>query len=189
MRVERLRALDEHGAFGREAGQAVAERAEAARRGGAPAAAASETSAAQPAAVLRLLAMLETGFLVAAADGELSPAEIDDIAANFCTWFDRAFREDDVRVLLDTFQQALDQDGADKRLAILAGSLEADDRRAAFDVACAVAACDQAQVDDAEVARLAAMAIAFHIPEDEARARFDVVYEEARVLSRRSVRP
>lgn len=193
-RVERLRALQEHGGLGREAGSAVAARAETARAGreaehGAPAADASANDPTQTAAVLRLLALLEAGFLVAAADGELSPAEVDDIAANFSAWFERAFREEDVRVLLDTFQTALDADGSDRRLAVIADALEPDDRRAAFDVACAVAACDQARVADAEVALLAAMAIAFSIPEDEARARVDVVYEEARVLSRRSVRP
>jgi hypothetical protein len=123
-------------------------------------------------ALLRLLAILETGFLATMADGVIEPSEFDNLGANFAIWLDQDLTGDDLREILEGFLRHLKEDGIDGRLSYLAQALDNPSRRVAFDFAAMLSACD-GDVAEEELGMLEGIADAFEIPKKEAQRRFN----------------
>lgn len=126
--------------------------------------------------VTRLISMLEVAFLAAAADGELGEGEMMNIVGNMSHWLGGELPDELIHATLDTFAQALEEQGFEARLAELARHLDADSRRVAYNLGAAVAICDQ-EVREEELGVLGDIASAFEIPEDEAQARFNEIFD------------
>jgi uncharacterized tellurite resistance protein B-like protein len=121
------------------------------------------------------LATFDAAFLMAAADGVLSDAELDELAELLAELTDHNATDDDLGRLLDTFANALEQLGMDERLASLAEALDTpDSRRIAFVVACGLSFLD-GNVHEAEEALFAKLADALAIPQDEATQLLDEI--------------
>lgn len=127
-------------------------------------------------ALLRLLAILETGFLATMADGVIDPAEFDNLGHNFAVWLDQDLNGDDLREVLEGFLGHFKEDGLDGRLQYLSEALDRDSRRVAFDFAAMLSACD-GDVADEELGMLEHIAKAFGIPKREAQQRFNEICE------------
>lgn len=128
-------------------------------------------------AALRFGAMVETAFLVAAADGYLSPREIDAIA----DCIEGAGHELEEEVLADFIDQladALERDGHDVRLLAIATALpEAATRREALAFA-ALAALSNGTVGDKEHEALLLIGAAFDIDPAEVERTVTRVADE-----------
>lgn len=130
----------------------------------------------EEAALLRLLAILETGFLATAADGVVDVAEFDNLGANFAAWLEQDLSGDDLREVLEGFLGHLNEDGFQGRLQYLSETLDKDSRRVAFDFAAMLSACD-GDVSEEELGVLGEIGSAFGIPQREAQRRFNEICE------------
>ena len=126
--------------------------------------------------LLRLLAMLEVAYLAAAADGELGEGELLNLAGNLAAWLGGEIEGETIAAVLDSFDAALEDQGFEGRLAALAELLDPDSRRVAYSLSSAIVACD-AEVKQEELGILGDIAGAFEIPEAEAQARFDEIFD------------
>jgi hypothetical protein len=98
---------------------------------------------AQAAELTRLYAMLEVAFLAAAADGEINDAEADSLGATLGGWLGTELSADVVEHVIEKFIAAHERRRPRRsRLAAVAGQLGADDRLAAYTLACLVVLCD-----------------------------------------------
>lgn len=122
--------------------------------------------------LLRLLAILETGFLATMADGVVEPAEFDNLGGNFAAWLEQDLTGDDLREILEGFLAHLQEDGLEGRLRYLAHTLDKPSRRVAFDFASMLSACDN-DVAEEELNMLGNIAEAFEIPKKEAQKHFN----------------
>jgi tellurite resistance protein len=121
-------------------------------------------------------ALVETAFLIAAVDGEVSPLEI----AQFGEAIEAAFGESDVDVkaMMATMSSRLEADGWDKRMRAVARALDGSHKgEGAYRIAVGVAFIDD-DVAHAEAAALEAFARALGISEDRAHAIMGEVREE-----------
>jgi hypothetical protein len=150
--------------------QALAKKVKAGKAKKAP-----EITPEEEAALLRILAVLETGFLAVIADGELTVEEIEHLGTNFATWLDQDLTSEDLFEVLGMFKRQFDEDGMAGRLAYLGKMLDKDDRRIAFDFACLLSAVD-GDVSSDEIGLLNELGDAFHIPNKEANKRFNEIY-------------
>lgn len=125
----------------------------------------------------RLLAMLEAGFLAAAADGELGEDEVLNLAGNIASWLDGELEADAVAAILESFASAFNEQGFEARLGAIAGALDPDSRRAAYNFSAVIVLCDS-EVHEGELGVLSDIAGAFDISEEEAQARFDEIYDQ-----------
>lgn len=135
-----------------------------------------EIDPAAQAELTRLIAMLEIGFLAAAADGELADAELSNLAENFCAWL----QMDSDEALSATFRMFTDgitEEGFEARLANAATALDDGARDAAFALACVISAADGA-VEDDELGALGDIAAALGIAEEEAETRFNDILDQ-----------
>lgn len=123
-------------------------------------------------ALLRLLAILETGFLATMADGVVEPSEFQNLGANFAIWLDQDLSGDDLREILEGFLEHLREDKIEGRLSYLAQTLDKPSRRVAFEFAAMLSACD-GEVAEEELGMLEGIADAFEIPKKEAQKRFN----------------
>lgn len=130
----------------------------------------------EEAALLRLLAILETGFLATVADGIIEDAEFDNLGENFAVWLEQDISSEDLREVLDGFLAHLKEDGLEERLAYLAQALDADSRRVAFTFASMLSACD-GDVAEEELGMLGRIAEVFGLPRREAQQRFREICE------------
>ena len=133
-------------------------------------------SAEEEKALLRLLAILETGFLATMVDGIIEPAEFDNLGANFAVWLEQDLSGEDLHEILQGFLKHLKEDGLNERLRYLTHTLDKPSRRVAFDFAAMLSACD-GEVAEEELGMLGTIAKAFDIPEKEAQQRFDEICE------------
>jgi hypothetical protein len=131
----------------------------------------------------RLETMLEVAFLAAASDGELAEVEIDQLVANLQAWIQAELEAEKLVAMFDDFGDKLAADGAGARLAAAAKLLDAESRRAAYQLACVTALCDL-DVRDEELSFLGTIADAFGIPSDEAQATFDELDDAVMALAK-----
>jgi uncharacterized tellurite resistance protein B-like protein len=117
---------------------------------------------------LELGAMIETAFLMAAADGDLSALETDQLVATIGYVAKDRYDGAQIRTMLEQLLGALQTDGWDNRIAAVAKSLQdGTARRNAYRLAAGVAFVD-GQVQEGEARLFALLAQAFEIPEKEA---------------------
>lgn len=127
-------------------------------------------------ALLRLLAILETGFLASAADGVVEPAEFNNLGANFASWLDQDISGEDLHEIINGFIGHLKEDGFEGRLEYLAETLDKPSRRVAFDFAAMLSACD-GDVSEEELGVLENIATAFGLSKREAQQHFNAMCE------------
>jgi tellurite resistance protein len=151
--------------------QALAKKVKAEKTKKAP-----EISPEEETALLRILAVLEVGFLAVIADGELTGEEIEHLGQNFAVWLEQDLTSEDLFEVLGMFKRQFDEDGMAGRLAYLGKVLDKDDRRIAFDFACLLSAVD-GDVSEDEIGVLNELGNAFHIPNKEANQRFNEIYK------------
>lgn len=136
-----------------------------------------EIDPAAQAELTRLIAMLEIGFLAAAADGELADAELSNLAENFCAWLQMDLSDEALTATFQMFADGIDEEGFEARLANAAGALDDGARDAAFALACVISAADGA-VEDDELGALGDIAAALGIAEEEAESRFNDILDQ-----------
>lgn len=122
-------------------------------------------------ALLRLLAILETGFLATMVDGVVEPTEFDHLKANFAFWIGQELSPEDLREILEGFLKHLEEDGLEARLRYLAHTLDEPSRAVAFRFAAMLTACDFDVVEE-EVLMLIKIAESFNISKEDARNYF-----------------
>lgn len=117
---------------------------------------------------LTLGGMIETAFLMAAADGELSEIEQEQLIATVEYIAGEKYDADRIRVMLDQMLESLEADGWEIRIAAIAQSLtDAEVRRNAYRLAAGVSFVD-GEVQESEERLFGLLAAAFEIPEKEA---------------------
>jgi hypothetical protein len=115
-------------------------------------------------------ALVEGAFLVAAADGELSEDEEVTLAETIAHVTGEVLAPDEFVAMIDAYAEALSEDGAPKRLTVLAEQVpDAPARREVLAFASLLAVCDHNLVDD-ERGMLFAMGKSFGFDESEVRA-------------------
>lgn len=134
-----------------------------------------EQAASDPAAA-RLHAMLETAYLAASADDQLTDDEIQLLVANVESWLGESLDGEFLVKLFEHLGAQLARDGYAARLAAVAGKLDRDSRLVAYKLACVTALCDH-DVHDEELKFLGGIADAFQIPAADAQAIFDQLDE------------
>jgi uncharacterized tellurite resistance protein B-like protein len=118
--------------------------------------------------VTQLVAMFESVFLVAAADGELVRSEVDELSSMLVELTGRSVPLREIEKLIDRCSEMLDRDDYDARTAAIAAQLtDPRARRTAFVMAVGVAYVDgHVQEEERDVFEL--LANAFGIGDDEA---------------------
>jgi hypothetical protein len=112
----------------------------------------------------QLFAVCETAYLAAVSDGLISPTEINRVSRLLGAISQETH---DVARLFGEYAAAMETDGVQKRLALLASQLDAEGRRLAFVAAAATA---RARGKGKESAMFAAITRAFEIPAEEAES-------------------
>ena len=117
---------------------------------------------------LALGGMIETAFLMAAADGELSSIEQEQLVATVEHIAGEKYDADRIRGMLDQLLESLEADGWETRIKAVAGSLaDPEARRNAYRLAAGVSFVD-GEVQESEERLFGLLAQAFEIPEKEA---------------------
>ena len=130
-------------------------------------AARAEQLAAQAQEMVRLAALVEAAYLVAAADGTFSSAETETLAKRFAEATGGAFGEDYLRTLVDAAAERQQAEGADARIRDLGAAIDGPDlRRAAIFLASGIAWLDRG-VGAKEGLVLQGLARAFDMPINE----------------------
>lgn len=112
--------------------------------------------------------MIETAFLMAAADGELSEIEHEQLVATIEQVAGEAYDVARIRATLDQLLESLEADGWETRIAAVAQSLtDPDARRNAYRLAAGVSFVD-GEVQESEERLFGLLAQAFEIPPKEA---------------------
>jgi uncharacterized tellurite resistance protein B-like protein len=113
-------------------------------------------------------AMIETAFLMAAADGDLSDAEHEQLCATIAHITSGGATAEQIEGMVDQLVESLHADGWDTRIGSVAKSL-ADPiaRRNAYRLAAGVSFVD-GEVQEAEARLFGLLAEAFQIPTEEA---------------------
>ncbi|MEZ4400705.1 MAG: TerB family tellurite resistance protein [Kofleriaceae bacterium] len=141
----------------------------------------ADLTPAQAADVARLEAMLEVAFLAAAADGEITDPEADNLGATLASWLGGELSDDAVEAVIERFMAALAADGRAARLAAAAARLDADARMSAYTLACVVTLCDL-ELDDAELDALGEIATALDLAQADAQRRFEEVQDHVEAV-------
>ncbi|MBL8679190.1 MAG: tellurite resistance TerB family protein [Myxococcales bacterium] len=123
-------------------------------------------------------AMIETAFLMAAADGTLSDIEREQLVATMEYITDKKIARDKLDETIDQLLEALSADGWEARINAVASSLsDSIARRNAYRLAAGVSFIDgEVQAEEAQLFTL--LARAFEIPETEAEAILVEVRDE-----------
>jgi tellurite resistance protein len=133
-----------------------------------------ELNPTQAAELARLTAMLEVAFLAAAADGEISDQEADNLGSHLGAWLGTELPADTIEGIIEDFIVALDRDGRAARVAAIATTLDPESRRVAYGLACVVAMCDL-ELEHAELDVLGELATGLAIPQADAQAAFNQI--------------
>ncbi|MDP3278417.1 MAG: tellurite resistance TerB family protein [Deltaproteobacteria bacterium] len=89
------------------------------------------------------LATFDAAFLMLSSDGVLTDLEVDELADLLTELTEGNSTDEDLGYLIETFAEALRQEGLDRRLSYLAEALDTQDaRRVAFVAACGIAYLD-----------------------------------------------
>lgn len=123
-----------------------------------------------------LQGFVDAGVLMAAADGEITAEEYDQIADVIAGFLDGRVSHAQIREIITESVQMLDEQGADARLDALGINLVTEElREVAFQVACAVLVADGEYGEDDEGEAYDEIADALEIDEDRAQELFDEV--------------
>lgn len=131
----------------------------------------AELDEATQAAIDEALAMLQVGFLVAAADGELDESEEHNLAMNFGHWMGADVPPDIWEKTIQGLGAALESDGFEGCLQAAASHISDEGARGAFAFACMIGAVSN-DVSDEELGLLSDVAAALGLPEEEAQTMF-----------------
>ena len=123
-------------------------------------------------------AMIETAFLMAAADGNLSEIEREQLVATIEHITDKQIPREKLDETVDQLLEALSTDGWEARIAAVASSLsDSVARRNAYRLAAGISFIDgEVQAEEAQLFTL--LARAFDIPEREAEGILVEVRDE-----------
>ena len=125
---------------------------------------------------MTLQGFVDAGVLMAAADGEITTEEYDQIADVIAGFLDNRVTNRQIREIINESVEMLEDQGADARLDALSVNLVTEDlREVAFQVACAVLVADGEYGEDDEGEAYEAIAEALEIDEDRAQELFDEV--------------
>ena len=117
----------------------------------------------------RVLAVLETGYLVVRADGVVDPAEYENLLVNWREWVQHDVTASELDDILGDLEELATTDGLFGRLISLRASLDGGARRTAFQFAAALAVCDGI-LDERESEVLVQVAAAFELSDEEVEA-------------------
>jgi tellurite resistance protein len=124
--------------------------------------------------------MIEAGFLMAAADGNLDESEINALGATLSALFEGAISDEQINEILAAHKEDLERDGFEARMAAMVELFTSDEaRHAALQVAAAVMFADGAVDADSELAIYLDLADALGISRAEAKAIGDRILEGA----------
>lgn len=125
---------------------------------------------------MTLQGFVDAGLLMAAADGQITTDEYDQIADVISGFFDGRVSNRDIRAIINESVQMLEDQGYEGRLDALSENLVTEElRETAFQVACAVLVADGEYGEDDEGEAYDAIADALDIDEDRAQELFDEV--------------
>ncbi len=125
---------------------------------------------------MTLQGLVDAGVLMAAADGEITADEYDQVADVISGFLDGQVSNKQVRAIISESVEMLVDQGVDARLEALNANLVTEDlREVAFQVACAVLVADGEYGEDDEGEAYEAIAEALEIDEDRAQELFDEV--------------
>jgi len=125
-----------------------------------------------------LTAMIETAFLMAVADGQMSSEEHEQLAATVQHIVADKVGADPVQTIIERLSESLNADGWEGRIAAVARALSAPEtRRDAYRLAAGVSFID-GEVQDAEARLFGLLSQAFEIPSDEASKILTEVRDE-----------
>jgi tellurite resistance protein len=125
---------------------------------------------------MTLQGFVDAGVLMAAADGEITVEEYDQIADVISGFLDGRVSNRDIRAIINESVQMLEEQGADARLDALSANLVTEElREVAFQVACAVLVADGEYSEEDEGEAYDEIADALEIDEDRAQELFDEV--------------
>lgn len=123
-------------------------------------------------------ALIETAFLMAAADGELSNIEFDQLVATIEYVAGAQYTQDQLRTMINQLVDTLGSDGWEKRIAAVKADLtNTTARRNAYRLAAGVSFID-GEVQENEARLFGILAEAFEIANDEASALLTEVRDE-----------
>ena len=117
----------------------------------------------------RVLAVLETGYLVVRADGIVDPAEYENLLVNWREWVQHDVAPAELDEILTDLEDLATTEGLFGRLIALRAALDGPARRTAFQFAAALAVCD-GKLDDQESEVLVQVAAAFELSDEEVEA-------------------
>lgn len=130
-------------------------------------------------ALKRIDPMVETLFLVIAADGTITPAERDAVRGAVRGLTGNLLHDGTIQVMLEQYEQTLAAEGRDARLRAIGQALvgQASDAEGAFALAAAVALADD-QVADEEEQLINQLAGWFNITPGRAERILDQLEED-----------
>ncbi len=125
---------------------------------------------------MTLQGFVDAGILMAAADGEITTEEYDQVADVISGFLDGKVSNRDIRAIINEAIEMLEEQGYDARLEALNANLVTEElREVAFQVACAVLVADGEYGEDDEGEAYDDIADALEIDQDRAQELFDEV--------------
>jgi len=125
---------------------------------------------------MTLQGFVDAGILMAAADGEITAEEYDQVADVISGFLDGKVSNRDIRAIINEAVEMLENQGLDARLEALSTNLVTEElREVAFQVACAVLVADGEYGEDDEGEAYDDIADALEIDQDRAQELFDEV--------------
>ena len=125
---------------------------------------------------MTLQGFVDAGILMAAADGEITTEEYDQVADVISGFLDGKVSNRDIRAIINEAVEMLEEQGYDARLEALNANLVTEElREVAFQVACAVLVADGEYGEDDEGEAYDDIADALEIDQDRAQELFDEV--------------
>jgi tellurite resistance protein len=125
---------------------------------------------------MTLQGFVDAGILMAAADGEITTEEYDQVADVISGFLDGKVSNRDIRAIINEAVEMLEEQGYDARLEALNVNLVTEElREVAFQVACAVLVADGEYGEDDEGEAYDDIADALEIDQDRAQELFDEV--------------
>lgn len=125
---------------------------------------------------MTLQGFVDAGILMAAADGQITAEEYDQVADVISGFLDGRVSNRDIRAIINESVEMLEDQGVDARLDALNANLVTEElRELAFQVACAVLVADGEYGEDDEGEAYDDIADALEIDQDRAQELFDEV--------------
>lgn len=125
---------------------------------------------------MTLQGFVDAGILMAAADGQITTEEYDQVADVISGFLDGRVSNRDIRAIINESVEMLEDQGYDARLEALNANLVTEElRELAFQVSCAVLVADGEYGEDDEGEAYDDIADALEIDQDRAQELFDEV--------------